>query len=81
MVGLAMQGPAPEVTPPVPWLFFLVAIAVAVFVGGMIAYLGVTGHLGAGIPGSKSPSGGIVLAIIGGLVDRRVVRSRWRDAA
>lgn len=47
--------------PPLPWLFFLVAIAAAVAVGATIAYLGLTGHLGAGIPGSKAPAGGLTL--------------------
>ncbi|MFZ0830466.1 MAG: hypothetical protein WCB18_08165 [Thermoplasmata archaeon] len=62
---VASPEPSP---PPLPWLFFIVAIVAAVVVGVIIAYLGLTGHLGAGIPGSKSPGGGIVFAPILGLV-------------
>ncbi len=59
-------------SPPLPWLFFLVTIVVAAVVGIIIAYLGLTGHLGAGIPGSKSPDGGLVALPILGWV------ARWR---
>lgn len=45
--------------PPLPWLFFLVAIVAAIAVGALLGYLGLTGHLGAGIPGSKAPAGGL----------------------
>jgi len=62
-----MATPA-EPAPPLPWVFFIVAIVAAVVVGFIIAYLGLTGHLGAGVPGSKSPGGGIIAVPILGLV-------------
>lgn len=65
-------APAPA-SPPLPWLFFLVTIVVAAGVGIIIAYLGLTGHLGAGIPGSRSPDGGLTIAPLVGLV------ARWRN--
>jgi len=63
-----MGAPAEAAPPPLPWLFFAIAIAVAVAVAALIAYLGVTGHLGAGIPGSKSPTGGMIFLPLVGLV-------------
>ncbi|MCI4353148.1 MAG: hypothetical protein L3K14_07165 [Thermoplasmata archaeon] len=68
MTGSPMGPPAHSEPPPLPWLFFLVAIITAVAVGALIAYLGVTGHLGAGIPGSSPPKGGLLFSPIGGLV-------------
>jgi hypothetical protein len=65
MVRWAMSAVSTTPAEPLPWLFFLVAIVVAVAVGAAIGYLGLTGHLGAGIPGSKPPSSG--LAIVPGL--------------
>lgn len=70
MADRPMGTSAPREPPPLPWLFFIVAIVAAVAVGALIAYLGVTGHLGAGIPGSSSPKGGILFAPLGGLVFR-----------
>jgi hypothetical protein len=70
-----VSEPAP---PPLPWLFFLVAIVAAVAVGAVIAYLGLTGQLGAGIPGSKSPGGGVIGAPMVGLVTERFHRWYWR---
>jgi hypothetical protein len=46
--------------PPLPWRFFIVAIGVAIAVAAIIAYLGLTGHIGAGVTGEKSPGGGLV---------------------
>jgi hypothetical protein len=64
-----MSAPGATAEAPLPWLFFLVAIVIAVAVGILIAYLGLTGHLGAGIPGSKSPSGGAVFTpLLGGAI-------------
>jgi hypothetical protein len=57
-------GPAP---PAVPWNFVIVTIVVAVAVAAVLAYLGLTGHLGAGIPGAKSPGGGITVVPFVGL--------------
>jgi hypothetical protein len=54
-----MPSPADASPEPLPWLFFIVAISAAVAVGAILGYLGLTGHLGAGIPGSKSPGGGL----------------------
>lgn len=74
-----MGNPAQTDSPPLPWLFFLVAIVAAVAVGALIAYLGVTGHLGAGIPGSSSPKGGGLLAPFGGFVLQARARVSWRN--
>ncbi len=61
-----MGTPLPEAPPPLPWLFFIVAILAAVVIGSVIAYLGLPGHLGAGIPGANAPGGGIsVLPVLG----------------
>ncbi|MGC2289693.1 MAG: hypothetical protein WA688_07555 [Thermoplasmata archaeon] len=66
MKGPTMGAPPDAAPPPLPWLFFIVAIVGAVAVGAVLGYLGLTGHLGGGIPGSKSPSGGInSLPIVG----------------
>lgn len=81
MGGPAMPEAAPEATPPVPWLFFLIAILVAVAVGAIIAYLGLTGRIGAGIPGSRSPSGGLVFALLGAFGELRSRRSVRRGSA
>jgi hypothetical protein len=37
-------------SPPVPRTFLFVVFAVAILVGALIAYAGITGHLGSGIP-------------------------------
>lgn len=55
-MGVAPAAP----TPPLPWRFFIVAIVVAIAVSALIAYLGLTGHIGAGITGEKPPGGGAV---------------------
>ena len=44
-----MAAPKP-VAPPFPRTFVIVLFLGAAIVGGVVAYLGVTGHLGAGIP-------------------------------
>lgn len=75
----AMGVPRSSEAAPLPWLFFLVAITAAVAVGALIAYLGVTGHLGAGIPGSSSPKGGLLLAWLGGPAAQLGKRSRSRS--
>jgi hypothetical protein len=61
-------------SPPVPWTFVVVTIAVAVAVAAVLAYLGLTGHLGTGIPGEKSPSGGVTLVPFIGLMLGAMVR-------
>jgi hypothetical protein len=71
-VGVPVAEPimaaSPDAAAPrLPWLFFIVAIIVAVAIGAVIAYLGLTGHIGAGIPGSKGPSGGAAFAPILGI--------------
>ena len=38
--------------PPRPWAFLVVVIVVAIAVSALIGYLGVTGQIGAGIPGT-----------------------------
>jgi len=63
-----MGTPPPATPPPLPWLFFLVAIVMAVGIAAAIAYLGVTGHLGAVIPGTGPSGGGIVLPPLLGFV-------------
>jgi hypothetical protein len=76
MVGRMMGAtPAPP-APPLPWRFFLVAISVAIAISAIIAYLGLTGHLGAGITGEKSPGGGIVFLPMWGLTLLASIRSR-----
>jgi hypothetical protein len=52
-----MVAPTAPVAPPVPWLFFLMVIAIAIAISVAIGYLGITGAIGAGIPGSRGPSG------------------------
>lgn len=70
--------PAPQ---PLPWLFFIVAIAVAVVVAAFIAYLGVTGHLGAGVTGSKSPGSGITSwPLVGLILSVSTSGMGWRPA-
>jgi hypothetical protein len=54
MSGSSDPGPAP-----LPWLFIVLAIVVAIAVSAVVAYLGITGHLGGGIPGSNSPGNGL----------------------
>jgi hypothetical protein len=54
-------------SPSVPWTFVVVTIVVAVAVAAVIAYLGLTGHIGAGIAGQKSPGGGVTLVPFVGL--------------
>lgn len=49
-----------EHAPPLPWLFFIVAIVAAAATGAAIVYLGMTGHLGGGIPGSRSSGSGLL---------------------
>jgi hypothetical protein len=44
-----MGAPAPE-SPSFPRTFVIVLFVGAAIVGGVVAYLGVTGQLGAGIP-------------------------------
>lgn len=68
MEEFVMADPPDSSAPPLPWLFFIVAIIVAVAVGTIIAYLGVTGHLGAGVPGSKGPAGGLTFIPLLGLI-------------
>jgi hypothetical protein len=63
-----MATPHGAASPPVPWTFVVVTIVVAVAVAAVLAYLGLTGHLGTGIPGEKSPSGGITFVPFIGLV-------------
>jgi hypothetical protein len=41
---------APPAETPVPFSFLAAIFAAAIVVGAAIAYLGITGHLGAGIP-------------------------------
>ena len=60
MEGLSMSASPASPAPPLPWRFFFVAIAVAIAVGAIIIYLGLTGHIGAGVTGEKSPGGGLV---------------------
>lgn len=67
MVRPTMGTPPEAPSPALPWLFFIVTIILSAAVGVVIAYLGLTGHLGAGIPGSKSPAGGLTFAPILGL--------------
>jgi hypothetical protein len=57
IMGASAATPAP----PQPWLFIVVLIVLAIAISSVIAYLGLTGQLGAGIVGAKSPSGGISL--------------------
>jgi len=71
-----MGTPLPEAPQPLPWLFFIVAIVAAVLIGSVIAYLGLTGHLGAVIPGAKAPSGGITVLPILGLALTASARAR-----
>ena len=47
-----MSAAAP---PPLPWRFLILVFVVAVVISATIGYLGVTGHLGWGIPGTSSP--------------------------
>jgi hypothetical protein len=56
-VGSAVSLPIPSETPgdpaasaPVPRMFVVVVFAVAILAGALIAYYGITGHLGSGIP-------------------------------
>ncbi len=62
-----MGAPPAAPAPPLPWRFFIVAIVVAIAVAAIIAYLGLTGHIGAGVTGEKPPSGGIVFLPLLGL--------------
>jgi hypothetical protein len=55
-----MSAASDSPPPPLPWRFFIVAIVVAIAVSAIIAYLGLTGHIGAGVTGEKSPGGGLV---------------------
>jgi hypothetical protein len=43
-----MDHPTPDTA--VPPLFLIAVFGVAIVVGAVIAYLGITGHIGAGIP-------------------------------
>ena len=36
--------------PSIPPAFLIVVFAVAILIGALVAYFGITGHLGAGIP-------------------------------
>lgn len=62
-----MSAPPGAPPPPLPWRFFIVAIVVAIAVSAIIAYLGLTGHIGAGVTGEKSPGGGLVFLPLVGL--------------
>jgi hypothetical protein len=42
--------PDPDASAPVPRWFLVVVFAAATLVGALIAYYGITGHLGSGIP-------------------------------
>lgn len=46
----------PDVAPPRPWKFLIVVVVVAVLVSVVVGYLGITGQLGWGIPGTQGPS-------------------------
>jgi hypothetical protein len=59
MNGSTMASAAEAAPQPLPWLFFIAAILAAIAIGAILGYLGLTGHLGAGIPGSKPPGGGV----------------------
>jgi phosphotransferase system glucose/maltose/N-acetylglucosamine-specific IIC component len=76
-----MAGTSEPAPPPLPWLFFVVAIVMAIAAGAILAYLGLTGHLGGGIPGSSSPGNGLgSLPVVGIIVSFRYQISggvRW----
>ena len=38
-----------------PWTFLVIVILAAVLVSAAVAYLGITGLIGGGIPGTHSP--------------------------
>jgi hypothetical protein len=82
--NLERDGPATMGTPPTappepqPWLFFIILIIAAIAISSVIAYLGLTGQIGAGIAGSKSPSGVIAFAPLIGLVLSLPARREWR---
>jgi hypothetical protein len=69
-----MGTPAATEQPPVPWRFIIVSIVGAVIIAAIIGYLGLSGYLGWGIVGAKSPSGGIVLLPLVGLW---LGKSKW----
>ncbi len=45
----------PTVPPPMPWRFLILVFVVAIAVSVAVGYLGATGHLGWGIPGTTPP--------------------------
>jgi hypothetical protein len=73
------MGSAPvDPVRPAPWLFFLVTIIVAIAVAAILAYLGLTGHLGSGIVGEKSPGSGITtLPLVGWVLGVLGRKSGW----
>ena len=45
-----------DAPPDRPWGFLIVVVVVAIAVSVVVGYLGITGQLGWGIPGTHSPS-------------------------
>ncbi|HEY6238754.1 MAG TPA: hypothetical protein VIZ68_06185 [Thermoplasmata archaeon] len=50
-----MPDPNAASAPARPWAFLIVVIVVAVVVSAVVAYVGVAGLIGGGIPGTHSP--------------------------
>jgi hypothetical protein len=62
-----MGAPAATEQQHVPWGFIVVSIVAAVVIAAVIGYLGLSGYLGWGIVGARSPGGGVVFVPILGL--------------